>query len=155
MPGYTKSSSFSRNRSGCHNTSVLLCTYITSGSWAPSVRYMDIIVTFTSGCFWEMREVISVLAAPRHCQVAFTQGQDSPEHWILCSTALPWVRQGANNQISVHWWLVFLRTCPKRLRSKDLTTVLGAWGAKSSSTLQYFWCNWSANLLNGDNHACS
>lgn len=60
------------------------------------------------------------------CQRDLGQGQDSSEYWMLCSTALPQVRQGANNQISVQWQSVFFsrywRTCPQRLRSKGLMT---------------------------------
>lgn len=55
MLSYAEHSSFSRSRSGYQNTSVLLRTYITSGSWVPLIGYMDIIVTFASGYFPEMR----------------------------------------------------------------------------------------------------
>lgn len=55
MPSYAEHSSFSRSRSGYPNTSGLLCTYITSSRWVPSVGYTAITVTFASGCFPETR----------------------------------------------------------------------------------------------------
>lgn len=116
-----------------------LVAHHTSGS---RVRRRGVIVTPPPWSFPKTGSFISGLSTLHHCQRALIQGQGSSECPPLCSAALPQVRRDADNQISVQWQAVFLsrycRTCPQRLRSKALTT---AFFAKSSSSLQYFWCN--------------